>query len=425
MKGMRTKCSSSRISTKPRSNVGTIVQKFGGSSVANIDRLKNVARRVAKTKEDGAAVVVVVSALGDTTDELLKKACAVTACPPERELDVLLSTGEQVSISLLAMAIQELGHDAVSLSGSQAGIVTDTAHTKAKIMDIDPRRIKKELERGRIVIVAGFQGANIDEDVTTLGRGGSDLTAVALAAALKADRCEIYTDVDGVYSTNPHVVPEARKIPLISYAEMLEMSATGAQVMQLRAVEYGRNYGVEIHVRSSFGEEAGTIIKGEEEMTERPIISAVTFDASQAKVTLIGVPDKPGIAAGVFQALASHNINVDIIIQNVSEQGLTDISFTVDEGDLVRTKEVVEQVAADMSARGASFDSDIASVSLIGAGMRTHPGVAAAMFSALAEKGINIEMISTSPIKISCVIKRNEVDAAVKTLHKAFQLEKA
>lgn len=400
------------------------MQKYGGTSVANIDRLKKVAERVVKTKQKGYNVVVVVSALGDTTDELVKKAHAITPNPPEREMDVLLATGEHVSISLLAMAIEALGQSAISFSGPQAGIVTDTAHTKAKIMDIRADRLVDELKEDKIVIVAGFQGESFEQNITTLGRGGSDLTAIALAAKLGAERCEIYTDVDGVYTTNPRVVKEARKIPVISYAEMLEMAATGAEVMQLRAVEYGRNYDVEIHVRSSFNEEEGTVIKGEDEMTEQPIISAVTFDTSQAKVTIQRVPDRPGIAASVFGSLAEANVNVDMILQNVSEKGFTDISFTVDENDLVKAKEVVQQVTDDLDAAGSSYDNSIASVSLVGAGMRTHPGVAARMFSTLAENKINIEMISTSPIKISCVIRRERMEDAVRALHKAFDLEK-
>jgi aspartate kinase len=404
--------------------VATIVQKYGGTSVANIDRLKKVAERVVKTKQKGYNVVVVVSALGDTTDELVKKAHAITPNPPEREMDVLLATGEHVSISLLAMAIEALGQSAISFSGPQAGIVTDTAHTKAKIMDIRADRLVDELKEDKIVIVAGFQGESFEQNITTLGRGGSDLTAIALAAKLGAERCEIYTDVDGVYTTNPRVVKEARKIPVISYAEMLEMAATGAEVMQLRAVEYGRNYDVEIHVRSSFNEEEGTVIKGEDEMTEQPIISAVTFDTSQAKVTIQRVPDRPGIAASVFGSLAEANVNVDMILQNVSEKGFTDISFTVDENDLVKAKEVVQQVTDDLDAAGSSYDNGIASVSLVGAGMRTHPGVAARMFSTLAENKINIEMISTSPIKISCVIRRERMEDAVRALHQAFSLEK-
>lgn len=402
-----------------------IVKKFGGSSVADIDRLKNVARRIVETKKEGHDVVAVVSALGDSTDELLKKAYALNENPSEREIDVLLATGEQVSISLLAMAIQALGYDAISFSGSQAGIVTDKTYTKAKIMEVKADRLQKELKKGKIAIVAGFQGANIEDDVTTLGRGGSDLTAVALAASLKAEVCEIYTDVEGVFTANPRFVPEARKLSEISYSEMLEMAATGAEVMQLRAVEYGRNNGVKIRVRSSFNDTPGTIIRGDEDMKEKVIISAVTFDVTQAKVTIQGLPDRPGIAAVVFRSLADQNVNIDMIIQNVSEEGLTDISFTVEEEDLVKAKDVVADIISELKAHGAGYDADIATVSLIGAGMRTHPGVAADMFSSLAEKKINIDMISTSPIKISCVIKRERVGEAVRVLHNTFNLSKA
>ncbi len=401
-----------------------VVQKFGGSSVANIDRLKNVAKRVVKQREAGDKVVVVVSALGDTTDELLEKAHAITKDPSEREMDVLLATGEQISIALLAMAIQALGHDAISFSGSQAGIVTDTSHTKAKIVDIKTDRLLKELDKGTIIIVAGFQGATVDHDTTTLGRGGSDLTAIALAARLKASSCDIFTDVEGVYTTDPRVVKKARKLPAISYEEMLEMAASGAQVMQLRAVEYARNYGVPIHVRSSFSDRPGTIIKGEQDMLEKPIISGISYDASQAKVTILGVPDKPGIAAKVFSALAKDGINVDTIIQNVSAAGFTDISFTVERDGLNAARATVDKLLPVLGAKGSLYDADMATVSLIGAGMKTHPGVAADMFSVLSKNKINIEMISTSPIKISCVIKKAQAEMAVKELHKHFKLDK-
>lgn len=401
-----------------------VVQKFGGSSVANIERLKNVARRIVHEKTAGNNVVVVVSALGDTTDELVQKARSITPHPSEREMDVLLSTGEQISIALLAMAVQALGYDAVSFTGHQAGIVTDTSHTKAKIVDIKTDRMSRELDRGKIVIVAGFQGSTIDHDTTTLGRGGSDLTAIALAAKLKAEKCEIFTDVEGIYTTNPRLVKEARKLPVISYEEMLEMAAGGAQVMQLRAVEYARNYGVPIHVRSSFSDTPGTMIKGEETMLEKPIISSISYDTSQAKVTMLGVPDKPGIAAKVFSAIAQASVNIDTIIQNVSEAGMTDISFTVESDDLSAAQAVVEGLVPALGAKGSLYDPDIATVSLVGAGMKTHPGVAAEMFGVLSKHKINIEMISTSPIKISCVIKKGQAETAVKELHKHFKLEK-
>ena len=401
-----------------------VVQKFGGSSVANIERLKNVARRVVQEKEAGNNVVVVVSALGDTTDELVAKARSITPCPSEREMDVLLSTGEQISIALLAIAVQALGYDAVSFTGHQAGIVTDTSHTKAKIVDIKTDRLSRELAKGKIVIVAGFQGSTVDHDTTTLGRGGSDLTAIALAAKLKAEQCEIFTDVEGVFTTNPRLVREARKISVISYDEMLEMAASGAQVMQLRAVEYARNYGVPIHVRSSFSDAPGTMIKGEKDMLEKPIISGISYDTSQAKVTMLGVPDKPGIAAKVFSAIAEASVNIDTIIQNVSEAGLTDISFTVESDDLPAARAVVDGLVPALGAKGSLYDPDIATVSLVGAGMKTHPGVAAEMFGVLSRHKINIEMISTSPSKISCVIKKGQAETAVKELHKHFKLDK-
>ncbi len=404
--------------------MGIIVQKYGGTSIADVERIKNVAKRVVHAKEAGNSVVVVVSALGETTDELLKLAYQISFAPPERELDMLLATGEQMSVALLAMAIEALGYDAISFTGLQVGILTDAAHTKAKIIDIKSDRILNELGKGKIVIVAGFQGVTVDSDITTLGRGGSDTTAVALAAKLKADVCEIYTDVEGVFTADPRIVPDSRKISVISYDEMLEMSATGAKVMQLRAVEYGKNYGVVIHVRSSFSDNPGTIIKEADEMLERPIISGITYDVGEAKVTILDVPDRPGIAAKVFRSLAEKNINVDIIIQNVSEKGLTDISFTVAEEDLNKAKDVMGEVVKGLGARGCTYDEGIAKVSLIGAGMRTHPGVAADMFGALAAENINIEMISTSAIKVSCVVREDSVEKAVEALHKKFNLSK-
>lgn len=404
--------------------MGIIVQKYGGSSLANPTLIKNVAQRVAQVKEEGNSVVVVVSALGNTTDELLKLAYEVSPNPPEREVDMLLSTGEQASVALLSMAIYDLGCDAISFTGAQVGIVTDDVHTKAKIVDVKSERILRELQKDKIVIVAGFQGVTVDNDITTLGRGGSDTTAVALAAKLKADVCEIYTDVDGVYTADPQIVKEARKISIISYDEMLEMASSGAKVLQLRAVEYGRNYGVTIHVRSSFTGDEGTLVKEETEVMEKAIVSGVTFDVSEAKVTILDVPDRPGIAAKVFSSLAQAEVNVDMIIQNVSEEGTTDISFTVAKGDLPNAREVMDSVVGELKARGATYDEDIAKVSLIGAGMKSHPGVAAQMFSTLAHSGINIEMISTSSIKISCVIRKEQVDVAIQVLHKEFALDK-
>ena len=381
------------------------VQKFGGSSVADTEKIKRVARRVAGTFEAGNSVVVVISALGNTTDDLVRLAHEICERPPEREMDMLLSTGEQVSVALLSMAIHTLGLEAISFTGAQVGIVTDSAHTKAKIIDIKAARILEEISKGKIVIVAGFQGISLDDHITTLGRGGSDTTAVALAAALSADVCEIYTDVEGVFTADPRIVPDARKLDRISYDEMLEMAATGARVMQSRSIEFGKNYGVVIHVRSSFSDKEGTWIVDDAERMEKAIISGVTHDASEAKVTLLGVPDRPGISAHLFRRLAGANINVDMIIQNVSENAQTDISFTLGQDDLPKAMEIVGKVAEELGARSFDCDEDIAKVSLIGAGMRTHPGVAADMFSALAEQGINIEMISTSSIKISCVVR--------------------
>ncbi|MBC7246804.1 MAG: aspartate kinase [Actinobacteria bacterium] len=401
-----------------------IVQKYGGTSVADTEKIKNVARRVSENRKRGDHVVVVISALGDTTDRLIKLAHSISENPREREMDMLLATGEQVSVALLSMAMHELGYEAISFTGAQVGIVTDSTHTRAKILDVKVGRILEELEKGSVVIVAGFQGVSLDDQITTLGRGGSDTTAVALAAALKADVCEIYTDVEGVYTADPRLVPEARKLSRVTYEEMLEMAATGARVLQLRSVEFARNYGVVMHVRSSFSEEEGTWISGEEDRMEKAIISGVTHDVDEAKVTVFDVPDRPGVAAALFQALAAENINVDMIIQNVSEDQRTAISFTVSKEDLRKAEEITREVAERLEAGGVSVDESIAKVSLVGAGMRTHPGVAADMFSALAESGINIEMISTSTIKISCVIRAEDVKKAVRAIHKKFGLER-
>jgi len=399
-----------------------VVQKYGGTSVGNTERLKNVAKRVVSTKAEGNDVVVVVSALGDTTDELIRQAYEICENPPEREIDVLLSTGEQASSALLAMAIEELGRPAVSFTGAQCGMLTDSSHTKAKIVEVRGDRIMAELEKGSIVIVAGFQGMSANGDITTLGRGGSDTTAVALASQLQAEVCEIYTDVDGVFTADPRIVPTAAKLPTISYEEMLEMAATGAKVLQLRSVEFARNYGVKLHVRSSFSDADGTVVKEADESMEQAIVSGVTHDEGEAKVTLLGVPDRPGVAASVFRRLADAMVNVDMIIQNVSEQGLTDISFTVGKEDLQRAKATVSAIVQELGAKGASYDENIAKVTLVGAGMRSHPGVAADMFGVLADRGINIEMISTSSIKISCVIDAGRVAEAVQALHDEFGL---
>ncbi|HZD74817.1 MAG TPA: aspartate kinase [Actinomycetota bacterium] len=399
-----------------------IVQKYGGSSVADAPRIRHVADRVAATRQAGHDVVVVVSAMGDTTDDLVALANRVSADPPPRELDMLLTAGERISMALLAMAIADRGVTAKSFTGSQAGIITDTLHGKARILDVRAGRISEALSQGHVVIVAGFQGVSTDHDVTTLGRGGSDTTAVALAAALGASSCEIYTDVDGVYTADPRLVPEARKLHAVSYEEMLEMAATGARVLMLRCVEYARRYGIPVHVRSSFTEASGTWVREEDERMEKAIISGVPHDTSEAKVTIIRVPDLPGIAARIMRGVAEHGINVDMIVQNVSHGGTTDISFTVPKSDLSGAMVVLEKLASEVAAAEVVADSDIAKVSLVGAGMRSNPGVAAAMFEALADAGVNIEMISTSTIRISCVIRSSEVAVAVRAIHDRFHL---
>lgn len=399
-----------------------IVQKYGGTSVESPERIKRVAERVVGAAESGQRVCVVVSAMGDTTDDLVAKAAEISANPHARELDMLLSAGERISMALLSMAINELGRDAISFTGSQAGIVTDTVHGKARIVDVRAKRVLEALELNKIVIVAGFQGVSTDFDVTTLGRGGSDTTAVALAAALGADACEIYTDVKGVYTADPRIVPEARKLHAVSYEEMLELSASGAKVLMLRSVEYARNYGVLIHVRSSFEDEAGTWVREEDRRMEQAIISGIAHDTSEAKVTIKAVPDQPGVAARVFRPLADENVNIDMIVQNSSEDGTTDIFFTVPKDDLRRAEPILQKIAADVGAQGVETDSSIAKISLVGAGMKTHPGVAADMFDSLADSGINIEIISTSSIRISCVIRASEVERAVKAIHDKFEL---
>jgi len=398
--------------------------KFGGTSVADARCMKRVAGRIVQTRQAGHPVVAVVSARGDTTDELMLLAQEISDNPPEREMDMLLSTGERISAALVAMAIHDLGYDAISLTGSQAGILTDSVHTRAKILDIRPERVQAALDDGKVVLVAGFQGISDQNEVTTLGRGGSDTTAVALAAALGAEVCEIYTDVDGVYTTDPRIVPGARKVSEISYEEMLEMAATGAKVLMLRCVEFGRRYGVAIHVRSSFTEDPGTWIRHQEESMEQAIVSGVTYALEDAKVTIYRVPDRPGVAARVFTALAEAHVNVDMIIQNVSEGGTTDISFTVAGDDLTTVSELLCSLKPELGFDTLTTDDDMAKVSLIGAGMKTHPGVAARMFEVFAEHGINIEMISTSSIKISCVIQKHQYEQAVRALHEAFQLDR-
>jgi aspartate kinase len=399
-----------------------IVQKYGGTSVGDAERIKRVAERIVAAVRAGDQVCVVVSAMGHSTDELVSLAAQVSGEPNPRELDMLLTSGERISMALLSMVISDLGYEAISLTGSQAGIVTDTTHGKARILEVKGDRVRQALAANKIAIVAGFQGVSTSYDVTTLGRGGSDTTAVALAAALGADRCEIYTDVDGVYTADPRIVPGARKLHAVSYEEMLEMAASGAGVLMLRAVEYARNHGVVLHVRSSFGYEDGTWIKEEDERMEQAIISGVAHDTSEAKVVIQHVPDTPGIAARVFRPLADEGVNIDMIVQNVSADGRTDISFTMPTDDLRRAKPVLDEVAASVGAEGVVTDKDIAKISLIGAGMKTHPGVAADMFDALSDAGINIEIISTSSIRVSCVIRAFEVERAVKALHDKFEL---
>ncbi len=403
--------------------LGTIVMKFGGTSVGDVERLKAVARRLVAARQAGHRVVCVLSAMGHTTDELIDLAHQVSPRPKPRALDMLVTVGERISCALAEMAIEDLGAPAVSLTGSQAGIVTDTQHGKAKIVDIRARRIHEALDEGKVVLVAGFQGISTEAEITTLGRGGSDMTAVALAAALGADACEIYTDVEGVFTADPRIVPEARKLDAVSYEEMLEMAATGARVLQLRSVEFARNHGVTLHVRSTFSQAPGTWIREEDEgMLEKAMISGVTHDTSEAKVTILGVPDRPGIAARVFRALADAGINVDMIVQNVSADGHTDISFTLPKDDLAVAEPILAETAQAVGARGFTQDADIGKVSLIGAGMRSHPGVAAEMFEALADAGINIEIISTSSIRISCVVRAGDVERAVKAVHDRFRL---
>lgn len=399
-----------------------VVQKYGGSSVADAERIRRVARRVAEVHAGGHEVVVVVSAMGDTTDNLIHLVNEITSSPLEREMDVILSTGEQISIALLAMAIRDLGRPVISLTGPQAGIFTDTSHTKARILDICNGRLKEELGRGNIVVVAGFQGINQNSDITTLGRGGSDTTAVALAAYLQADLCEIYTDVDGVYTADPRVVPEARKLTEISYDEMLELAHLGAVVLHHRAVELARLYNIPLHVRSSFNHHSGTIVKEVDAVEKTQVVTGVAHDLNVAKIGIFDVHDKPGIAYRLFKALAAENINVDMIIQSSMRDERNDISFTCAQADLRKALAVVEKLLPELGSSGFCADADVAKVSIVGAGMATNPGVAARMFEALAEQGINIEMISTSEIKVSVIIKAGDARRAVKALHDKFNL---
>jgi aspartate kinase len=399
-----------------------IVQKYGGTSVADAARIRAVADRVVAARRDGHQVVVVVSAMGDTTDDLMAMAHELSPAPNARELDLLLTAGERVAMSLLSLAINAAGYPAASYTGSQAGIITDTSHGKAKIIDIRPGRILEALARGDIVIVAGFQGVSTAFDVTTLGRGGSDTTAVALAAALGADVCEIYTDVAGVFTADPRVVPEARQLHAVSYEEMLELAASGAQVLQLRSVEYARTHGVKVHVRSSFTDAPGTWITEEDARMEQAIISGVAAEDAEAKITIEDVPDRPGIAATIFRAVADGGVPVDMIVQNAGRDGRTDVSFLIPKADLPRIVSAIERVVKEVGGSGQTIDDRIARVSLVGAGIKSHPEVVAEMFAALAEEGINIEMISTSSIRVSCVIRSQDADRAVRAVHARFGL---
>ncbi|MEV0827792.1 aspartate kinase [Nonomuraea rubra] len=407
-----------------------VVQKYGGSSVADASCIKRVAQRIVATKKAGNSVVVIVSAMGDTTDELLDLAEQVSPLPPGRELDMLLTSGERISMALLAMAIANLGHEARSFTGSQAGVITDSTHGKARIIDVTPSRIQEAIDQGHIAIVAGFQGVSQDtKDITTLGRGGSDTTAVALAAALNADVCEIYTDVDGIFTADPRIVPAAQQIPRISYDEMMEMAACGAKILHLRCVEYARRFNLPIHVRSSFSTKEGTWVVSdpytEGTEMEQPIISGVAHDRSEAKITVVGVPDKVGEAATIFKTLADAEINIDMIVQNVSAAatGRTDISFTLPTADSQTALTSLKKIQPRIGFESLLFDDQIGKVSLIGAGMRSHPGVTATFFAALADAGVNIEMISTSEIRISVIVEQDGVDAAVAAAHRAFDLD--
>jgi aspartate kinase len=409
--------------------MGLIVQKYGGSSVADAEGMKRVAARIVATKRAGNQVVVVVSAMGDTTDELIDLANQITPIPTGRELDMLLTAGERISMALLAMAISNLGHEARSFTGSQAGVITDSVHGRARIIDVTPGRIQEAINEGAVAIVAGFQGISQDtKDITTLGRGGSDTTAVALAAALDADVCEIYTDVDGVFTADPRVVPSARKLKSVTYEEMLELAASGAKVLHLRCVEYARRYELPIHVRSSFSNNEGTwVVKNQPEgdIMEQAIISGIAHDKSEAKITIVGVPDRPGMAARIFQAIADADINIDMIVQNVSaaSTGLTDISFTLPKSEGANATATLKRIQGEVGFASIQYDDQIGKLSLIGAGMRSHPGVTANFFAAMSEAGVNIEMISTSEIRISIVCRASDVERGVRAAHTAFELD--
>ena len=402
-----------------------IVQKYGGSSLANAARIKNVAQQIVATREKRNEVVIAVSAMGDTTDDLINLAHQVTDAPDEREMDVLLSTGETVSSTLLAMSLRSLGHPAISLTGAQAGIQTDSSHSRARITAINPKRILRELKQGKIVIVAGFQGITSDMDVTTLGRGGSDTTAVAMAASLHAGICEIYTDVDGVYTADPRMTPEARKVKDISYQEMLELSSLGARVMHPRAVELGELYQIPILVASSMSDAPGTLIHGGTSMEQRNKVRGIAHDTDVAKITVLRIPDRPGIAGTIFEPLSEANLSVDSIVQNASVDRVTDLTFTVSRNDLAKALAIVQPVADGLGSKGVVSDSKLAKVSIVGSGMQSAPGFAARMFRALSDKGINIELITTSEIRITCIIGEDRIKDAVRVLHRTFALEKA
>jgi aspartate kinase len=405
-------------------NKGLVVQKYGGSSVANVECIQRVAQRVVGYNKKGYDLVVVVSALGDTTDELIELADKINPNPSERQMDMLLSTGEQISVALLAMAIHKLGSQAISFTGAQVGIITDSSHTRARIIKINVDKIKGELKKGRIVIVAGFQGVTLNQDITTLGRGGSDLTAVALAKELRADSCEIYTDVMGIYTTDPRIEHRAKKIKKITYDEMLEMASLGAQVMQPRSIEVAKKFNVPLHVRSSFNTKNGTMIIKEVKKMEDVLVSGITLNKNEAKITLCGVPDKPGVAVKLFKDLATSGVSVDMIVQNVSHTRSTDISFTIAKADCNKASKITKMVAKKIGASDVLLDEDIARVSIVGVGMKSHHGVAAKMFGVLADNKINIEMISTSEISISCIIKKKDAEIAVRKLHADFGLGK-
>ena len=402
-----------------------VVQKYGGTSVGTVEKIRNVARRVARTYDDGNDVVVIVSAMAGDTNRLVGLADEMCEFPSEREYDVLVSTGEQVTISLLSMCLQSMGYNAKSYLGSQIPVVTDNSHSRARIKSIDDKKVREDLKNGTILVIAGFQGIDGDGNITTLGRGGSDTSAVAVAAALKADVCEIYTDVDGVYTTDPRMVPEASKIEKISYEEMLEMASLGAKILQIRSVEFAKKYNVVIHVRSSFDDKPGTLVMKEDQEMESVLVSGIAYNKDEAKISIFGVPDQPGIAAQIFSPLSDAGVTVDMIIQNVAQDGKTDMTFTVPKTDCKKALKIVEEIAPKISASGIKHDDAIAKVSIIGVGMRSHSGIAQTMFETLAKEGINIEMISTSEIKVSCIVDAKYTELAVRVLHEAFGLDRS